>query len=187
MCYRTWKYNLEPVIIYQLGAGRAGHFFGKPVMSFLRRPPPRQIFISKSTPAPPPPPQQQTGCNAELHNGPSPLLSQQIITLEIPNGILNVIKHKIDKKGETMILLNQERKKKVDGLFSKIVKSVMNFPKHTCTEIYGAFQQTWIWLKCRFTGLWLHMPVERLSPKVGSIPAFHSVQQNINNFLKYFK
>ena len=25
------------------------------------------------------------------------------------------------------------------------------------------------------------MPVERLSPKVGSIPAFHSVQQNINS------
>ena len=30
------------------------------------------------------------------------------------------------------------------------------------------------------------MPVERLSPKVGSIPAFHSVQQNINSLLKYF-
>ena len=27
---------------------------------------------------------------------------------------------------------------------------------------------------------------ERLSPKVGSIPAFHSVQQNINSLLKYF-
>ena len=73
-----------------------------------------------------------------------------------------------------------------DILFSKIVKSVMNFPKHTCTEIYGAFQQTWFWLKCRFIGLWLHMPVERLSPKVGSIPAFHPVQQNINSLLKYF-
>ena len=47
-------------------------------------------------------------------------------------------------------------------------------------------QQTWFWLKCRFTGLWLHMPVERLNPKVGSIPAFHSVQQNINSLLKYF-
>ena len=62
----------------------------------------------------------------------------------------------------------------------------MIFPKHTCTDIYGAFQQTWFWLKCRFTGLWLHVPVERLSPKVGSIPAFHSVQQNINSLLKYF-
>ena len=31
------------------------------------------------------------------------------------------------------------------------------------------------------------MPVERLSPKVGSIPAFHSVQQNINSLLKYFQ
>ena len=30
------------------------------------------------------------------------------------------------------------------------------------------------------------MPVERLSPKVGSIPAFYSVQQNINSLLKYF-
>ena len=30
------------------------------------------------------------------------------------------------------------------------------------------------------------MPVERLSTKVGSIPAFHSVQQNINSLLKYF-
>ena len=30
------------------------------------------------------------------------------------------------------------------------------------------------------------MPVKRLSPKVGSIPAFHSVQQNINSLLKYF-
>ena len=47
-------------------------------------------------------------------------------------------------------------------------------------------QQTWFWLKCRFTGLWLHMPVEKLSPKFGSIPAFHSVQQNINSLLKYF-
>ena len=47
-------------------------------------------------------------------------------------------------------------------------------------------QQTWFWLNCRFTGLWLHMPVERLSPKVGSILAFHSVQQNINILLKYF-
>ena len=47
-------------------------------------------------------------------------------------------------------------------------------------------QQTWFWLNGRFTGLWLHMPVERLSPKVGSIPAFHSVQQNINSLLKYF-
>ena len=48
----------------------------------------------------------------------------------------------IKKKDETMILLNQERIKKIDSLFSKIVKSVMDFPKHTCTEIYGAFQQT---------------------------------------------
>ena len=62
----------------------------------------------------------------------------------------------------------------------------MNFPKHTCTEIYGAFLQTWFWLKCRFTGLWLHMPVERLGPEVCSIPSFHSVQQNINSLLKYF-
>ena len=31
------------------------------------------------------------------------------------------------------------------------------------------------------------MPVERLSPKVGSIPAFHFVQQNINSLLKYFQ
>ena len=41
-----------------------------------------------------------------------------------------------------MILLNQKKKKEINSLFSKIVKSVMNFPKHTCTEIYGAFQQT---------------------------------------------
>ena len=34
---------------------------------------------------------------------------------------------------------NQEREKK-DILFSKTVKSVKKFPKHTCTEIYGAFQ-----------------------------------------------
>ena len=45
-------------------------------------------------------------------SGPSPLLSQQIITLEIPNGFQNVIKHEINKKDETRILLNQERKKK---------------------------------------------------------------------------
>ena len=37
-----------------------------------------------------------------------------------------------------------------------------------------------------FTGLWLYMPVERLSPKAGFIPAFHSVQQNINSLFKYF-
>ena len=30
------------------------------------------------------------------------------------------------------------------------------------------------------------MPVERLSPKVGSVPAFHYVQQNISSLLKYF-
>ena len=35
---------------------------------------------------------------------PSPLLSQQIITLEIPNGFQNVIKHEINKKDETMII-----------------------------------------------------------------------------------
>ena len=59
----------------------------------------------------------------------------------------------------------------------------MNFPKHTCTEIYGAFQQTWFWLKCRFTGLWLPYACW----KIGSIPAFHLVQQNINSLLKYFR
>ena len=65
---------------------------------------------------------------------------------------------------------------------TKIVKSIMNFTKHTCTEIYDAFQQTRFWLKCRFTGLWLPYACW----KVGSIPAFHSVQQNINSLLKYF-
>ena len=84
------------------------------------------------------------------------------------------------------MIIKKGKKKKIDILISKIEKSVMNFPKHTCTETYGAFQQTRFWLKCRFTGLWLHMPVERLSPKVGSIPAFHYVQQNINSLLKYF-
>ena len=81
-----------------------------------------------------------------------------------------------------------KKRKTIDTwiLFSKIVKSVMNFPKHTCAEIYGAFQQKWCWLKCRFIGVWLHMPVERLSPEAGSVPAFHSVQQNINSLLKYF-
>ena len=76
--------NKGPVIIYQLGGGGgggAGQCFGKPVISSAT-PPPCQIFISQSTP----PPQQQTVYNADpTPNGPSPLLSQQIITLEIPN------------------------------------------------------------------------------------------------------
>ena len=98
-----------------------------------------------------------------------------------------LLNNKIDKKRwDNDIIKSRKEKIKIDSLFSKIVKSVMNFPKHTCTEIYGAFQQTWFWLKCRFTGLWLHMSVERLSPKVGSIPAFHSVQPNISSLLKYF-
>ena len=109
---------------------------------------------------------------------PFPLLNQQIIALAIPNGFQNVIKHEINRKDETMII----KKGKIDILFSKIVKSVMSFPKHTCTEIYGAFQQTWFWLKCRFTGLWLPYACW----KVGSIAAFHSVQQSINSLLKYF-
>ena len=58
----------------------------------------------------------------------------------------------------------------------------MNFPKQTCTDISkhdsglsaGSLVSGYI------------MPIERLSPKVGSIPAFHSVQQNINSLLKYF-
>ena len=116
---------------------------------------------------------------------PSTLLSQQIFTLTILNGFQNVIKHKMNKKDETMII-KKWKKKKIDILFSKIVKSVMNFPKHTHTEMYGAFQQTWFWFKCRFTGLWLHMPVESLNPIVCSILAFHSVQQNFNSLLKYF-
>ena len=32
------------------------------------------------------------------------MLSQQFITLEIPNGFQNVIKHEINKKDETMII-----------------------------------------------------------------------------------
>ena len=78
------------------GGGGAGQFFGNPI-------------ISSSTPLPnfyfevdPPTPQQQqqTVCNADPPplNGPSLLFSQQIITLEIPNGFQNVIKHKTDKK-----------------------------------------------------------------------------------------
>ena len=111
-----------PVIIYQLGGGGAGQFFGKPVIS-SSIPPAKFLFRSR------PPLQQQTVCNADPPNGPSPLLSQQIITLEIPNGFQNVIKHKTDKKDETMILLNQERKKKkkkkkIDSLFSKIVNQL---------------------------------------------------------------
>ena len=94
---------------------------------------------------------------------PSPLLSQQIITLATPNGFQNVIKHKINKKDETMIINRC---------------SIFKDSKISCTEIYGAFQQTWFWLKCRFTGLWLHMPIEKL--------AFHSIQQNINSLLICF-
>ena len=77
------------------GGGKwAGQFLVNP--SFLRRPPTLPNFYFEVDPA----------------NGPSPLLSQQIITLEIPNGFQNVIEHKINKKDETIILLNQEKKKK---------------------------------------------------------------------------
>ena len=93
-------------------------------------------------------------------NGPSSLLSQQIITLEIPNGFQNVYRYSIFKDSKISYELSE-------------------------TYIHWN-QQTWFWLNCRFTGLWLYMPVERLSPKVGSIPAYHSVQQNINSLLKYF-
>ena len=70
------------VVIYQLG---------KPVISSATHPPPIFYFAVDSAP---PPPQQQTVCYADPSNGPSPLLSRQIITLEIPNGFQNVIKHK---------------------------------------------------------------------------------------------
>ena len=96
------------------GAGRGGglgNFLVNP--SILRRPPPRQIFISKSIP------QLQTVCNADPLNGPSPLLSQQIITLEIPNGFQNcyVIKHEINKKAETMTI--KKGKKYIYILFQR--------------------------------------------------------------------
>ena len=32
-------------------------------------------------------------------------------------------------------MIIKKGKKKIDILFSKIVKSVMNFPKHTCSDI----------------------------------------------------
>ena len=67
--------------------GGLGNFLINP--SFLRRPPS------------PPQQQQQTVCNADpppTPNGPSPFLSQEIITLEIPNDFQNVIKHGINKK-----------------------------------------------------------------------------------------
>ena len=81
------------ISIYQLGGGG-----------------PNQISIFEVDP----PPQQQTVCNADPSTpppmAPSPLLSQQIITLAIPNCFQNVIKHKINKKRWDND--NQERKKK---------------------------------------------------------------------------
>ena len=91
----------------------SGQLFGKPVISsFFGDPPPCQIFYFEVTP----PPQQQTVCNADPPpQRPYPLLSQQIITLAIPNGFQNVIKNKINKKvnkkDETMII------KKVKKIF----------------------------------------------------------------------
>ena len=76
----------------------AGQFFGKPVISsatplpnfyFAVDPPNNNRRFVMLTPPP---------------HGPTPLLSQQIITLEIPNGFQNVIKHEINKKDETVII-----------------------------------------------------------------------------------
>ena len=70
------------------GGGGLDNFLVNP--SFLRRPPlPNYKFEVD-------PPRQQTVCNADP-NGPSPLLSQQTITLAIANGFQNVIKHEINK------------------------------------------------------------------------------------------
>ena len=48
------------------------------------------------------------------HNGPSPLLSQQIISLAIPNGFQNVIKHEIIKKRWDNDNQEKKKKKKID-------------------------------------------------------------------------
>ena len=112
--------------------GGLGNILRNP--SFLPRPPPPhcQIFISQSTP----PPQQQTVYNADPRLPPvaPPYGSaNKSLHLKFQNGFQNVIKHEINKKkDETMII---KKGKKIDILFSKIVKSVINFPKHTCSEI----------------------------------------------------
>ena len=115
-CWQVYVWHIRGRSLFiSWEGGGLGNFLVNP--SFLRRPP-CQLFISQSTP----PPQQKTVCNADPSpHGPSPLLSQEIITLEIPNDFQNIIKHEINKKDETMTIKKGKKKKKIDILFSKTV------------------------------------------------------------------